>query len=477
MLETNHMNRMFLIAPLLLVSLTLLVATGVDWNADLTWYDQHRIEQIALLSTIAFGVFSVWQKDIATFIMCLPRWTRSAFTLAFGLGLLSAVTANYSRFATLEWSTILLLFGLAILLGEQARRTGIQFDIMATRLIVALSIIIALKIMVGYLAAMVTIKHLDTVMLFEGTFSNRRFFGQVASMAIPLLAYPLLRNSVNKSAWIALFILLAIWWMLAIVSGTRGTWVAILLASVVLALWDWHTSRGWLKLQFVASLAGIALFALLFVWLPYYIKLDATIENRLSNLSTLSGRGELWTLAWTQIQAHPWLGIGPMHLAAIHNNVGAHPHNAILQLAAEWGIPAALMLILPAAFGIVRLLARLRQRRKDSPDSLLVCLIAGLSAASVQAMVDGMIVIPYTQIWLALIAGWALGVYFRDTAQTIVVSRRSRFGISILATLALIMLLNGVFPEILHRAEITQAYLNTGNPLVPPRYWAVGWIP
>ena len=41
-------------------------------------------------------------------------------------------------------------------------------------------------------------------------------------MAIPLLAYPLLRSGLSKVAQIALFVLLAVWWMLVMVSGTRG---------------------------------------------------------------------------------------------------------------------------------------------------------------------------------------------------------------------------------------------------------------
>lgn len=466
---------MFPITPLLLVSLTLLMATGLDWNADLTWYDQHRIEQIILLGSTALGALTVWRQNIAASIMHLPSWVRLTLTSAFALGLLSVAGASYPRFASLEWATLLLFLGLVLLLAEQARQTSIQFDILAIRLIVSLAVIIALKIMTGYLAALLVVRHLDTIMLFEGTFSNRRFFGQVASMAIPMLAYPLLQKGLNKSTKISLFILLALWWMLAIVSGTRGTWAALFLASAVLALWNWQTTWPWLKLQLATSFVGSILFAVLFIWLPHFSGLDANIENRLLNLSTMSGRSELWALAWTQIQAHPWLGIGPMQLASIHNNAGAHPHNAILQLAAEWGIPATGMFFLPALFGIVYLLTKLRHQ-KDTPNLLLVCLVASLLAASVQSLVDGMIVIPYTQIWLALIAGWALGVHFRNTPQNITDSSMLRIWVSILSVLTLTILLNGIFPEILNRTEITQAYINTGSQLIP-RYWAAGWIP
>lgn len=462
--------------PLLLTGLMLLVATGLDWNTDLSWYDQHRIEQILLLGATALAGGTLWRQLLACSISNLPRWVKGALAWGLGLGLLSVVSAAYPRFAALEWATLLLLLGLVLLLGEQARRGMIQFDIWVSRLIVSLAVVIVLKLMTGYLAAIIAVGHLDTIMLFEGTFSNRRFFGQVASMAVPLLAYPLLKNDVSCLQRWALYALLSIWWMLVIVSGTRGTWVALSVASVALALVAWHASHRWLRIQLLTAMAGALLFGVMFVWVPLWLDQGALVENRLSNLATLSGRHELWRLAWMEIAAHPWLGIGPMHFAAIHNDFGAHPHNALLQLAAEWGIPATLGLVLPAVAGLVVLLAGLR-RPAASHNFLLVCLTASLLAAGVQSMVDGVIVIPYTQVWLVLIAGWALGVHFRDKVQIVAVSGLIRLIVPTLSLVALGALLNGVYPEILNRAEATRAFVDAGNQLVPPRYWAVGWIP
>ncbi|MHB8982633.1 O-antigen ligase family protein [Thiobacillus sp.] len=468
-----------LISPLLLIGGTLLAAVGVDWSADLTWHDQHRLGQIGLLAVMTAGGLTIWRQDIVASIMRLPRWVRMALAWAFGLGLVSVFTAGLPRFAALEWATLLLLPGLALLLAKQAALASVPFDKWATRLVVALAVVIALKIMTGYLAAMIEMGRLDTIMLFEGTFSNRRFFGQVASMAIPLLAYPLLRGGLSGSARAVLFVLLAVWWMLVIVSGTRGTWVALALAAVVLGVFAWRACAAWLRIQALAFGAGALLFGILFVWLPFWIGADASLENRIPNILGLSGRGELWALAWVQIQAHPWLGVGPMHLAAIPAKFGAHPHNAVLQLAAEWGVPAALAFIFVAASGLLHLLVRLRQEVSASPNPLLACLTASLLAAGAQSMVDGVIVIPYTQTFLVLVAGWALGVYFRDALVTAAVSgsRIMRFGIPVLSLFALAALLNGAFPEAFNRAEATQAFRDAGNTYLPPRYWVVGRIP
>ena len=464
----------YLFTPLLFTSLMLLTATGLDWNENLTWHDQHRIEQIGLLGAVALAALVVWRQDIVSSVMRLPCWVRVMFVLAFSLGLGSALGAAFPRFAALEWATLLLLLGLVLLLAEEARRAGARFDKWAIWLAVALAVVIALKIMAGYVAALVEGVLLDTLWLFEGTFSNRRVFGQVASMLVPLLAYPLLTGERSRLQRWGLFGLLAVWWMLVIVSGTRGTWLGLMVATLVLGLAAWQASMRWLRLQVLAAVTGVGLFVLLFVWIPVWAGLSASVESRLSNFADLSGRAELWHLAWVQVVAHPWLGIGPMHLAAIRNDFGAHPHNSLLQLAAEWGVPAALALVLPVLAGMASLLARLR--KNIGYDVLLVCLTAGLLAASVQSMVDGVIVIPYTQTLLALIAGWALGVYFRGASRVVPDTRLLRLGVPVVSLVAFSALMYGIYPEVFNRAEVTQAYADAGK-YIPPRYWGVGWIP
>ena len=460
---------------LILTGVALLLGTTVDLAPNLIWHDQQRVEQIVLLGIVALAV-TLWLKTPVIPLVSLPGPSRWALGLGFMLGCVSAGLSAYPRFAGLEWSTLLLLTGLTFVLAEQAWARRHCFDILAIRLMLGLAVVIALKIMAAYMAAIVEGMRLDTLALFEGTFSNRRVFGQVASLLVPLLAYPLLLERMPRIQRWGVFALLTVWWMLVIVSGTRGTWMALAVASLTLAVVAWQASSAWLRIQVSALGVGALLFGILFVGLPTWLVVDASLENRLINFATLSGREVLWGIAWEQIQAHPWLGIGPMHFAAIRNNFGAHPHNAVLQLAAEWGIPAALAFIVPIGFGILRLLAKIRQQEVTS-GPLFVCLTASILAISAQSMVDGVLVIPYTQTWLVLIAGWTLGVYFRDVVVPHVsISGRTHLGISILSLIVVSALLYGIFPEVLNRVEVTQVYADGGK-LIPPRYWGVGWIP
>jgi putative inorganic carbon (HCO3(-)) transporter len=455
----------------------------VNWHGGpvanaLLWHDRQRIEQVVMLLMVAVGAATIWREALFNTVVNLPRPVRWALGLGFALGGVSAGLSEFPRFAGLEWATLLLLLGLALLLAGQARLGGGHFDVWAMRLVVVVSGVIVLRVMMGYLAAMLQGVRLDSITLFTSVFSNRRVFGQVACMVIPLLAYPLLGSGGTRGQR-CVFALLALWWMLAIASGSRGTWVALAVAAVVLVALAWHASAGWLRIQLMALGVGAVLFAILFVGVPAWLGQDAKVENRLSNILDLDQRGELWATAWAQIQAHPWLGIGPMHLAAIPSKVAAHPHNAILQLAAEWGVPAALALLFPAVFGMQRLLTRLREQRAAA-NALPVCLAASLLAAGALSMVDGVIVMPYTQIWLALLAGWVIGVYFREDAvlrPVVPGPRRLRLGVPLISLFAFTLLVHGIFPEVLYRVEAIRVFLDAGNSSIPPRYWLVGRIP
>ena len=471
-------------APLLVIGLTLMVGPVVEFVQYMMWHDRQRIGQVVLLLLMVLGGVSIWRHALWDTFIQIPNYIRAALFFGFLLGAVSSVFSNYPRYAWLEWSTFVLLFVAMLLIAAHARCKAKEFDQWAIRVVWIVAFTIFLRIMMGYMAALIENTELDTIALFDSSFSNRRFFGQVASMVIPLLAYPLLIKATPLWQRGTFFLLLAAWWMLVIVSGTRGTGLAIAGATMFMAIFLWHESKAWLKFQVAGFLVGGMLFVLLFVWLPVWLGQTPALENRTSNLATLSGREELWGMAWAQIQVHPWLGIGPMHFASLGLKYGAHPHNAILQLASEWGVIATTAFVLPVMYGVKRLITHLHQRSTDSTEKkLLICIAVSLLAAITQSMVDGILVIPYTQIWLIFIAGWALGIYFRNPAASPmqVHSRFGEVGIVFVGLVAAILLVKGVSPEVFDRVSITRRYvvdgIRTGKIMILPRYWGAGEIP
>jgi O-antigen ligase len=458
-----------LVAPLLIAGLMLLMATGLDWNLDLAWHDQHRIEQIVLLVVVGLGWISPWRKRVEQAIAHLPVW--AVWTLAGigGAGLLSAAMSAYPRFALLEWATFVLLAGLGFLVAQAYRDRPSAVRYGMAILLAAVGTVVLVKVMVGYAAALMEGVRLDTVLLFEGTFSNRRFFGQAATLLIPLFVWAGISNARFRAGW---FALACAWWMLVFVSGTRGTWLALAMAHACVLFWVGRRAFTFVRWQLLAAVSGLAVYWVLFYGLPPLLGMEAGVENRLDHMSSLSGREVIWNLAGQYMLEHPWLGIGPMHFAAVFNPVAAHPHNAILQLAAEWGIPAALAAMVLVLGGLIAFARPLRQRA----DVLRLVLLTSLLAVCVQSMVDGVIVIPYTQTWLAVLAGWALGVHWGErTIPQASLSRLASAGLRMGGILALGLLIWGVGPEILNRPAATAAYLeHHGN--LAPRYWAQGWI-
>ncbi|GFM92055.1 hypothetical protein PSCICP_20270 [Pseudomonas cichorii] len=243
-------------------------------------------------------------------------------------------------------------------------------------------------------------------------FSNKRFYGQFQTFTLPLLALPLLLVSARRSIKVSIFILLSLWWMIAVTGGTRGTWLGMG-AAVVVASCFGRAGRHWVGWQLAAASVGVLLFLLLFSLLPAWLGIDVVnfAGERLN--TSLSARELLWQQAWTMIKERPLLGFGPMHFADIWNPYGAHPHQAILQWASEWGIPSTLCVAGLALYGLVvtGLLLRKRAYSLEPVDLLRLCLFASLVGALTQAMVDGVIVMPYSQLWLAIVIGWLLALH------------------------------------------------------------------
>lgn len=468
------------LTPLLLLEAFLLVGPVVRFSDNVAVHDLQRIEQIIFLAFLTLSSIWLWRSNTADILGCPPRWVAYLWLLGLGLGLGSALISTYPRFAGLEWASLILLSWATIVTAGQSRSQGNDFDHSASRVAILVVFFLCLMALLKYCIALYMNLPIESAKLFKDSFNNPRFFGQAATILLPVLAYPLLANRLSKTKNMAIYALLATFWMLAIASGTRGTWLGMSVAAVMIALVSWRASRSWLKIQALACLAGLLLFAVLFLWLPDAAQHhNVVLENRIENPLSLSKRDVIWSLAWQQILEHPWLGIGPMHLATLHNPVAAHPHNALLQLAAEWGLPATLALIGALAYGMLALLRRIRQFRQQDNVPLLICLAASLLAATTQAMVDGVIVMPYTQTLLVFVAGWTIGIYFRDANRIELVcsSKPKQAAILLLPALALGLMVWGVYPEILQRAEISRALIDQGMTPFKPRYWLHGWIP
>ena len=274
------------------------------------------------------------------------------------------------------------------------------------------------------------------------------------------------------------FGLVALWWTLVLASNVRGTVVAMALASVIVWVLFRQASHRWLGVQGLALLAGGGLYFLLF-----YLVGGATPEvvGRLEEVGQ-SLRLQCWWICLKMAAANPILGAGPMHYAwpPINFMPIAHPHSALMQWLGEWGVPSTLLMTGLVVWGGGRWVAQeMDEVSSATPRSnaVRIGLVVAVLAGAAHAMVSGLLVAPVSQIFLALVGGWAWGRYQHDRASPTVPSRSAR--------LVLCVVLIGVIGIVGERSlrdlstveERQSAFVEAADrPGFSPRYWQQGYI-
>lgn len=471
-------------AYILLIAALALVATLplVDWLPATSWHDQQRVGQIVIFVLIATAAaLLIWAPSDVKRL--LTRWPRRLISLVLAAALLSALLAHRPGWAFTEVAMGASCLGLAWTVAVARRRFGAGADYL---LLAALALTVGglmARFLVAYLAAATSgLGVLNAWALVDG-FSNPRFYGQFMTLSLPMLAVPLLaEGKVKRYAWVAA-LLLVLAWMAAITSGTRGTWMAMACAVVALACAS-RGGRRWALLQLVAAVAGTALFWFLINMLPGWLGLVVTHDATGRMTTSLSLRGVIWKDAIAMAMRHPLLGVGPMQFADTFNGVAAHPHQAWLQWAAELGFPSAFVvtgLVLWAGWRLVPVL-RSRAESTQLPDVLRLCLAGAVIGGLAHSMVSGVLVMPYAQLWLSILAGWLLGLQpravpaDREASAGDQVSTFSRGAWLALFTASVALLVFVAARDYPRLAQREQAFAQNFGGQLEPRFWTQGVI-
>jgi O-antigen ligase len=389
------------------VCCALLIVVCIPDNSS---HDTQRLTQFFIGSLSVLILFLFFSSRSTALLFDSP--TKVVFFLVLSGGLLSSFAARQPLWALTELSVLLLSCAIATAISLQRRLHGDQMDRAFIGFVILICSVKTIQFISNSTAAFLgSAGILDTDLLLDG-FSNKRFYGQFQTFTLPLLVLPLLLTCTRRSIKIGLFCLTSLWWMIAISGGTRGTWLGMAAAVAVMFCLG-LAGRRWAGWQLGAASTGLLLFTLLFSVLPGLLGIEVSnfAGDRLT--TSLSAREILWQQAWEMIKERPLLGFGPMHFADIWNAVAAHPHQAILQWACEWGIPSTLCVAGLALYGLstTAVLVHKRALSLEPVDLMRLCLFASLIGALTQSMVDGVIVMPYSQLWLAIIVGWLLALH------------------------------------------------------------------
>ncbi|WP_080034086.1 O-antigen ligase family protein [Pseudomonas syringae] len=419
-------------------------------------------------------MFLFFSSRSTAFLFDYP--TKVVFFLVLSGGLLSSFAARQPLWALTELSVLLLSCAIATAIALQRRLHGDPMDRAFIGFVILICSVKTIQFISNSTAAFLDSSGiLDTDLLLDG-FSNKRFYGQFQTFTLPLLALPLLLTSTRRSIKVGLFCLTSLWWMIAISGGTRGTWLGMA-AAVAVVFCLGRAGRRWAGWQLGAASTGLLLFSLLFSVLPSLLGIEVSnfAGDRLT--TSLSAREILWQQAWEMIKERPLLGFGPMHFADIWNAVAAHPHQAILQWACEWGIPSTLCVAGLALYGLSTTAVLLRKRAQslEPVDLMRLCLFASLIGALTQSMVDGVIVMPYSQLWLAIIVGWLLALHEWQAAPRPASVALSRAWLLCL-TLATGMILYTIVRDLPDMDTRRQQFSEDFGGRYLPRFWMQGVI-
>jgi hypothetical protein len=489
------------LVAVIFVAVYLLGAIAFRWTDSIHWHDSQRIAQFILYCVLAALAIPSRPLIVAMVAQAgrLPPAVAPMLVVWLGLGVLSAVTSGFPRYSLLEVSLLAVVPLFATIVMVARDRTEEGFDRIALGVVVLAGAVIAGPFLVAYAASVSTDVGFFPQFLYASGFSNPRFLGQFHTMVLPLLALACFWKGLPPRYRYAAFVVLVLTWVMALLTATRATWFSCAGAMLFVAVLAPAVTFRLLKVQIAALAIAWVSAWVMFELLPAYLHpgapraLDA-FAGRFADPLGLSLRDILWMRAIELAGAHPWLGVGPMGLALDLNMVGAHPHNAPLQLAAEWGIPAAVAIGLAVSLLGLRfslLLARsARIQSRSSKDDLTAgagpdvplaaALLSSLASAAVSAMVDGLIVMPYTQVMLCAVLGWTAAVLLPATREP--ASTRSQDagyrGMAVVIGLFVAALAWGIGPHLRGVSERGAAFETAFPDLRQnlPRLWVQGWL-
>ncbi|NNF57583.1 MAG: O-antigen ligase family protein [Rhodothermaceae bacterium] len=443
-------------------------------------YDSQRLCEIALfLWAAGLMMLSEERAHGGRLFQALPRRAHWGLGLVFALGVASALLAPRPRYALLEVSSFLLMGVLAVHLASFFQRHRTEPLRLVKPVLVLGTMAYLTVFLVGHAQALVVGGSLWPRAL--PGFAHVRMFNQWQVWVMPLLIAFVALAPKRRERW-GLRILLAGMVMLLIASGGRGATLALVGSSLLIGALYRRAASAWLREAALAAGLGGAMYLLFFRVLASG---NLSVLDR-AGLGT-SGRDLLWAKALHLIAEHPVFGYGPMHFAYDPSPLAAHPHNLVLQWATEWGLPAAIILLGLLGWGGVAWLRRTRSAvYQGAPESLwLMGLTSALSASLANALVDGSVIAPLSQVGWAVLGALLLAAYSgmdsgqRPPSTALKAGANSKLGWMgrlVVAAAALVMVTNmSLDVPTLHRRDYDYRAVRFSR-MAPLRFWSQGRI-
>ena len=394
-------------------SYTVLLAIAVNF----LWAEGHDQQRCIELVVLATGLVVVLASGtLARAVDALPAVVRQLALAFLLLGLCATLGVFSPSRAIAEWSMFALLGLAGAVIAAEFSAAGEAGRYRFLQALAWVAALYTMRLLLVYGAAIASGVRLSYHLLAVG-FSNARFLNNTQTALIPLLVLVGVLSTNRRPMRALAYATAALSWAILFYSEGRATMLALGIGFSAALLVRRNRAAPYLKAMLITGVGGIGLYFVLFFAIPMAAGMPAwgaphDMVAR-SMADPASNRFVLWSRALALIAQHPLLGVGPQHFAHFGADLrtGAHPHDWILQIAVEWGIPAWLCLAGILVIGMRALLraggavAAEDRRNQAMASGLLVAVVAIV----VDGLFSGVLVMPQSQLSIALVFGAAAG--------------------------------------------------------------------
>ena len=459
-----------------------LVATSISEAVpSIGSYNGKRMLELYLIFVTLFVLLisSRVRQRLETFLLAIPTWVRILLLIFFGIGLSSALLTPNPAYPLLDVAMLFLLILTTLTIACTRQLVGIQFDRVIIACIALMGFGVAFQELVGVLVFISTgqqYSYKEALMHFL----HPRFYNQVQTWTIPLLA--LLPIVFNKYRWVGLacIMLICIQWYIIFAMGARGSTISLLVAMFAIGIILPTYRKYWLKLHALGLMLGILFYlsVVAFLGAVQPDNSDFVSESLGRPMLHTTGRTNLWKYAINDAVQNPYLGAGPMRYACSANvYLPGSPHNFPLQIMSEWGIPALVILSIIVSWLIYAWLlsARSVKQYPAYKQALVTCTSISCLAAMIHVCVSGLLISPSSQVAGMLVAGWLIAILFDARPKSLITISTGRNGTPLLVFIGLAVSFSVVvFAHIeIEEMSFRTTYARDYGPITP-RFWQDG---
>jgi O-antigen ligase len=374
-------------------------------------FDSARFMQISVLVLISIMVF---EHDMRVCVLSqfneLTSGIKFLLVAMLLLALFSAVFSELFQKSILEISLYLLLVFMGFICTNLVRENPMLADKVLVVAFVVAGLLFVCLFSVQYAATYITESKFSWYSPFV-SYSNVRLFSQYQSYTVFILVLPLLGFNVPLRWRMVGLVVLSCWWALIFATGSRSIWFAIVLTVMFLIIL--------LKMD-IKSLVYHQLMGLLLGGAMYFIFDSLSKDTGWHGVASMvdrgvsaNGRWELWTVSLNLIKENPWLGVGPMQFAYLDiahllKEHSAHPHNTVLQLSVEYGLPFTVILLY-MVFIFFKNAVHFCKESVGSSKQINIALTASLACGFTESLVSGNLIMPHSQMCFFILSGWLMG--------------------------------------------------------------------